>query len=248
MYTIVIIDDDKKASDNLKERIESFQQSGKCEFSIRIYSSGKKYLEENIDTDILFLDVEMPEMNGIEIAKEVRKKSKKTAILFCTNYQQFAINGYEVNAIGYMVKPVSDYSLTLNLTHALRYLEEIKESQNRKIQLKSFQGIIVLELKDILYVEVKKHNLFFHLTPDSNYQENPVKVRGSMDEISKPLYDFSFSKVGQSFLVNLSHIKKTRSDKILMEDGTELPLSRIYKPSFLEDFTQYLIRKGTIAL
>lgn len=248
MYHIVIIDDDEKASENLKEKIESYRQTTKCEFSIRTYTSGKEYLKENPDTDILFLDVEMPEMNGIEIAKEVRKKSKNTAILFCTNYQQFAINGYEVNALGYMVKPISDYAFALNLTHALKYINDLSETQNQKIQLKSFQGIIVLNLKDILYIEVRKHNLFFHLKADSTYQENPVKVRGSMDEISKSLSGFSFSKAGQSFLINLKHIKKTKSDKVIMQDGTEIPLSRIYKTSFLEDFGQYLIEKGTIVL
>ena len=190
----------------------------------------------------------MPEMNGIEIAKEVRKKSKNTAILFCTDYQQFAINGYEVNALGYMVKPVSDYAFTLNLTHALKYLNDLSETQNQKIQLKSFQGIIVLDLKDILYIEVRKHNLFFHLKADSTYPENPVKVRGSMDEISKSLSAFFFSKAGQSFLINIQHIKKAKSDKVIMEDGTEIPLSRIFKTSFLEDFSRYLIQKRTIVL
>ena len=248
MYRIAIIDDDEKALENLKEKIESYRQSTKCEFCIRTYTSGKEYLKEDPNTDILFLDIEMPEMNGIEIAKEVRKKSKNTAILFCTDYQQFAINGYEVNALGYMVKPVSDYAFTLNLTHALKYLNDLSETQNQKIQLKSFQGIIVLDLKDILYIEVRKHNLFFHLKADSTYPENPVKVRGSMDEISKSLSAFFFSKAGQSFLINIQHIKKAKSDKVIMEDGTEIPLSRIFKNSFLEDFSRYLIKKRTIVL
>jgi len=248
MYTLVIIDDDIKASENLKQKIESFQASRGCEFEIHIFTSGREYLKEEIQTDILFLDVEMPQMNGIEIAKEVRKKSQNTAILFCTNYQQFAINGYEVNAIGYMVKPISDYSLNLNLTHALKYLDDINETISRKLQLKSFQGIIVLELKDIQYIEVKKHNLYFHLISSSGYEENPVKVRGSMNDISKSLSGFSFSKAGQSFLINLCHIKKVKADKILIDDGTEIPLSRIFKNDFMEEFSQYLIRKGTIAL
>ena len=248
MYRIAIIDDDEKALENLKEKIESYRQSTKCEFCIRTYTSGKEYLKEDPNTDILFLDIEMPEMNGIEIAKEVRKKSKNTAILFCTDYQQFAINGYEVNALGYMVKPVSDYAFKLNLTHALKYLNDLSETQNQKIQLKSFQGIIVLDLKDILYIEVRKHNLFFHLKADSTYPENPAKVRGSMDEISKSLSAFFFSKAGQSFLINIQHIKKAKSDKVIMEDGTEIPLSRIFKNSFLEDFSRYLIQKRTIVL
>ena len=141
MYRIAIIDDDEKALENLKEKIESYRQSTKCEFCIRTYTSGKEYLKEDPNTDILFLDIEMPEMNGIEIAKEVRKKSKNTAILFCTDYQQFAINGYEVNALGYMVKPVSDYAFTLNLTHALKYLNDLSETQNQKIQLKNLASI-----------------------------------------------------------------------------------------------------------
>ena len=76
MYRIAIIDDDEKALENLKEKIESYRQSTKCEFCIRTYTSGKEYLKEDPNTDILFLDIEMPEMNGIEIAKKYVKNQR----------------------------------------------------------------------------------------------------------------------------------------------------------------------------
>ena len=124
MLYITLIDDDIKALTHLQAELNDYLKKQNIDFFIKTFQSGLDFLANPPVTDILFLDVEMPGMNGIDVAKEVRKTNSEMVILFCTNYRQFAINGYEVNALGYMVKPIEAYSLSTNMQHALLYLEE----------------------------------------------------------------------------------------------------------------------------
>ena len=248
MINLTVIDDDMKALTHLQAELNIYFKKHNIEFQIRTYQSGLDFLEERPVTDILFLDVEMPGMNGIEVAKKVRKNDTDMVILFCTNYRQFAINGYEVNALGYMVKPIETYSLSANLDHALTYLHEKKASQEKKIELHAYQSIIVLPLKDLVYIEVKKHNLFYFLKEDSEYPEKTLKVRGTMNNLYESLRNDNFEKCGNSFLVNLDCVLSVKGDMVTLKNKTTLPLSRLYKENFMSTFTRYLVKKGSIVL
>lgn len=248
MIEITIIDDDIDSIIKLEEAIKKYFSNLKYQININKYSSPEDFLNANITSDIYFLDVEMPKINGIELAHEIRKKEKNTIIFFCTNYTQFAINGYEVNALGYLVKPISDYSISKNLNHALDFLNEKEKKEKEKIQIHSYQGILVIPLVDIIYIEVKKHNLYFHLTPSSSFKDKDIKIRGTMDSLEKALNKSNFVKTGNSFLVNLEHVVSIKCNNVILNDKSNLILSRKFKKDFLEAMTEYLNKKETIIL
>ncbi len=248
MIHITLIDDDVEALTHLKAELNYYFAKKNLEISITTYQSGLDYLKEKPKTDILFLDVEMPQMNGLEVAKEVRKEDNDVVIFFCTNYRQFAINGYEVNALGYMVKPIENFSLSSNLDHALSYLKEKQKTREKKIELHAYQSIIIIPLKDLVYVEVKKHNLFYNLKEDCEYPEKTIKVRGTMNNLYEQLKNDNFEKCGNSFLVNLDCVLSVRGDMVTMKNYISLPLSRLYKDNFLSAFTKFLVKKGSIVL
>ena len=248
MLYITLIDDDIKALTHLQAELNDYLKKQNIDFFIKTFQSGLDFLANPPVTDILFLDVEMPGMNGIDVAKEVRKTNSEMVILFCTNYRQFAINGYEVNALGYMVKPIEAYSLSANMQHALLYLEEKKAALEKKIELHAYQSIIILPLKDLVYIEVKKHNLFYNLKDDSDYPEKVLKIRGTMNNIYESLRNDNFEKCGNSFLINLDYVVSVKGDVVTLKNKATLPLSRLYKENFMSVFTKYLVKKGSIVL
>ena len=248
MLHLTLIDDDIKALTHLQAELNRYFENQNIEYEIMTYQSGIDFLNESPATDILFLDVEMPGMNGIEVAKKVRQDNSDMVILFCTNYRQFAINGYEVNALGYMVKPIENYSLSANLTHAIEHLKEKQNFQEKKIELHAYQTIIILPLKDIVYIEIKKHNLFYYLREESEYPEKVLKIRGTMNNLYESLKQDNFEKCGNSFLVNLDCVLSVKGDMVTLKSKIVLPLSRLYKESFMATFTRYLIKKGSIVL
>ena len=248
MINVSIVDDDVNALSKLKQELTEFFKNKNLDVEIQTFSSGLDYLAQMPNTDILFLDVEMPSMNGIDVAKEIRKTNQDVLIFFCTIYQQFAINGYEVNALGYMVKPIKSYSLTTNLEHALQFLDRKKKDEEKKIELHTFQSIIVFPLSDLLYVEVKRHNLFYNLRKNSDYPEKQLKIRGTMNTLYSSLKNDNFEKCGNSFLINLEYVASVRGDIVILKDKTEVPLSRMYKDTFMSAFSRFLIKKGSIVL
>ncbi len=248
MLYISIVDDDPIALTRLQAELEIQLKQQKIDIVIKTFTSGITFLKERPYTDILFLDVEMPGMNGINVAKEIRKDNHNVIIFFCTIYHQFAINGYEVNALGYMVKPIDSYSLSVNLKHALTYLEEHRRSQEKKLELHAYQSIIIVPLSDLLYVEVKKHSLFYHLKEESEYPEKIIKIRGTMSNLYDSLKNDNFEKCGNSFLVNLEYVYSIKGESVILNNSISLPLSRIYKDVFMKRFTTFLVKKGSIVL
>ena len=116
MYKIAIVDDDKSASEKLKKMISEFGDSYGTELSADEFSDGESLLNsEFIAYDIIFLDIGMEGRNGLEVAKELRARDYKSLLIFCTNLEQYAINGYEVDAMGYLIKPVGEYAFNKNM-------------------------------------------------------------------------------------------------------------------------------------
>ena len=107
MVRIGIVDDEKEAREQLRAAIRRFEEEHQMEFAVQEYDSARAYLSDpHNDCDILYLDIDMPEMTGMELAERIRETNGEMILIFCTNLQQFALNGYSVSALGFLVKPV----------------------------------------------------------------------------------------------------------------------------------------------
>lgn len=228
---VALLDDNPDDRLLLKNYIQQYQQENSIQFSVFEFQSGLDLLEEYKDGfEVLFLDVEMPGMNGMEVAREIRKIDEAVGIIFVTNMAQYAINGYEVNAIDFMLKPIGYYNFVEKLKKAYQYSEKRIE---KELLLTGEDGMIRLKLSEIHYIEKDKNYLIYHTT------KGEFAERGTMQMIRQKFEPLSFAECMTGCMVNLRHVQKVGRDTVFLET-IELPMSRRMKKEFIQNFAAYI--------
>ena len=228
---IAIVDDAEKDALLLKRYIEKYSTEKKQTFKIYIYMNGLDFLNEiEKNFDIIFMDIEMPHINGIETAKKLREIDETAILIFITNMAQYAIHGYEVNAIEFMVKPVGYYNFSDKMSKALKF---VKRDTEKVILLKNEETLVKIPISNIYYLEKDKNYIIFHT------QKGDYKERGSMTQMEEKLKETRFSKCIAGCLVNLQYVSKISKDEVFVNNIC-LPISRKQKKQFVKDFTDFL--------
>ena len=248
MVKIGIIDDEKEAREQLREELARFESEYGLKFSVCEFDGAAAYLsDEGAACDIIFLDIDMPQMTGMELAERIRQADHEVIIIFCTNLQQFALNGYSVSALGFLVKPVQWYSFHMYLDRALKLIDrrthQWEKQEARKIVVKDGLLSKVIDTADIKYVEVRQHYLLYNIGDKRTGQGAVIKTRGSMQDIAGILSPWGFVRCSSSFLVNLSWITAVSRMNIYLGEEV-LPIGRTYKDSFTREFSKFLAKKG----
>lgn len=178
------------------------------------------------------MDIELPDGNGMEIAEKVRSYDSRVVIIFVTNMAQFAIDGYGVGALDYILKPLKETSFQAKLARAI---EAAKRNETQKFSFNSGRKQVVLSVDEIEYVEVSGHDLSVY-TAQTCY-----KTRGSLNTIeADPKFRY-FARCSNYCLVNLSKISAVDHDIVYLGKKT-LFITRTKRNSFLSSFTEYLGR------
>ena len=225
---IAVIEDDPADRQQLKNYLNRYGAEKDLKIEISEFVSGEEFLRSGKSCEILFLDIEMPGRNGIEIAKELRRKGNRAVIVLVTNMVQYAIHGYEVKAADYIVKPVSYPQLFLKMPD---FISQIRRSQ-KKLTVKTKEGMLRLSTQKIIYIESFGHDLIVHLSGQNEECPGPLK------KIEEELSGYGFVKCSQSCLVNMAYVDGVFQDTI-NAGGNTLPLSRREKKNFLLAFTKY---------
>lgn len=232
MIKAAVVDDSREDAGQLLAYLEQFQAEHGAEIQTTVYYASFDFLEDyHGQFDVVFLDIEMPGSNGLEAAREIRSKDEAVGLIFVTSMAQYAIEGYEVNAIDFMVKPVGYYNFSLKLEKALRFC------QNRKtpdILISSRDGIRRICVSDILYIEKNRDNLIFHT------REEVFEERGSIKAMKEKLAGLPFEECTSGCLVNLSCVKRVGKDSVSLTGSVELPLSRRQKRPFTQEYINYV--------
>lgn len=181
--------------------------------------------------DLVFLDIEMSEMDGITLAKRLRKLHNDVPIIFLTSHIEFALEGYEVNALRYLTKPVNVSKLQEVLSYTLRQIQE-----QRVIWVKSDLCDKKIPVKDILYMEAQNQNILISTTTDT------YSVRYNLSDYEKELQQDDFFRIHRGYLVSLGHIKSIGQGEVLLNDGTSLPVSRTKEKALKDALMQYIRR------
>lgn len=228
---IAVVDDNLKDGGRLKQYIEKYALEHEKKFEVFLYANGLDFLDDmGRNFDIVFMDIEMPHLDGIETARKMRETDDTTILIFITNLAQYAIHGYEVNAIEFMVKPVGYYNFSDKMTKALKYLRRNDE----KIMLfKNSDVITKIPISRILYLEKDKNYIIFH-TEQGDYRE-----RGSMGEMEEKLSGMGFSKCIAGCLVNLRYVSRMEKDVVWLKN-ISLPVSRTQRKLFAKEFVDFL--------
>lgn len=231
MKRIVIVEDSPLDSENLEKCVRQFFESISEEVTITKFNNGFDALDYySGHEDIVFLDIDLPQMNGIELAKRIRDRDSSVIIIFCSNLANYALKGYEVSALDYIVKPFN-YS---NIEHRLKRALNVKtDNTDNKIILKiSSTENMVCACNDIEYIEKEGNYLIFHV------KKKEYKVRGSLKEYEELLPENTFASPVKGIYVNLSFVEKTTQNTVELK-RTTLPLARQKKKAFISALFSY---------
>lgn len=217
-YKIAICDDDISQVDFLESILTPWLKINNILADIKKYSSAKSFLfdyESEKDFDILLLDIEMPEINGIKLAKTVRKENHSLQIIFITGFYDYFSDGFDVSALHYLIKPVDEGKLFPVLDKAINNLKY----RQRSVLINTQDADIKIPLSDIIYIEAE--NVFINIhTVNGVY-----RTRTPLTKFYENLDD-SFLKVHRSFIVSLSYVKKITKKDLTLISGDIVPISR----------------------
>lgn len=232
---IAIADDEQVYIDQLAAYLRQYAAEKKIDLQLETFLDGAQLLNGYTRRfDILLLDIEMKELNGMETARNVRAQDSDVVIVFITNMAQYAINGYEVGALDYILKPISYYTFSLRLERAL---SRVVKRQPEEILLNLPEGMQRIKISDILYIDVQKHTICYHTLT------GVFSVRGSLASVQETLAGCPFVRCNHWYLVNLGHVSGIRGNLALV-GKEELEISRRQKTAFLSALTDYMGMKA----
>lgn len=238
IFKVAIVEDNPVGADNLKEMFTRYGKEAEVLFNLTVFDRVEKMLDYRRGCfDLVMMDIDLPGMNGMEGARRLREADSMVTIIFVTNLAQFAVKGYEVSALDFLVKPVSYKNFSVKLSRAVSVM---RTRQDKKIVVCGKTEKNCIGVHDILYVEVRGHQLCFHKTDGSC-----VEVTGTLSALEKELHDFGFSLCNSCYLVNLKYVIKIDTLSVTLADGTKLQTSVRKRKSFLDEFTTFLGSGGT---
>ena len=228
---IALVDDDQRDRTQLRTYISDYLREEGVDCEIREFENALVFLAEYAFTfDLIVMDIDMPELSGIEAARQLRERDAHVTLMFVTNMPQYALEGYAVEAVDYLLKPLSYPDFRLKMQKARRY---IARNADLPLALSTAEGVFRCNVSDVLYVESKLHYLYYHTA------EQTIRVRGKLSEVADTLLPYHFARPGESYLVNLRHLKAIEGNEILVGND-HLPLSRRRKAEFVSAFTRFM--------
>lgn len=217
LVNIVICENDKNDQEFVKDKVVEILDDLDIEYEIKVYNSGDDLLEGyDKYTDIILLDIQMDGLDGMETARKIREFDDNVEIIFITSFVEYALEGYEVNAYRYLLKPVKDENLMTSLINCLNDRNFVK----RSIVIKEGDTRIKISLKDIMYIEVQGNDITVHTLKDT------YRTKGTMSNFETEINSDMFVRCHKSYLVNLEYIKSIKRYTSILVNDEEVPLSR----------------------
>lgn len=214
---IGICDDDPAQVTLTETPTASWAKENGHSIKIKTYKDAESFLfdfEEENDFDILLLDIEMGDMNGVTLAKNIRKKSETVQIIFITDYSDYISDGYDVAALHYLMKPLKAEKLFEVLNRAAVKIKKDEKTLTVRTEEETFR----IPIREIKYIDVCKNDITIHAKRD-------ITVRKTLSEIEKEL-DGRFFRTGRQSIINLDYVRRTTKNSVTLAGGDEVPLPR----------------------
>lgn len=231
MYHIAIVEDEAAFRTQLQEYLKQYQKEQNVSIKVSMFGDGAEILEDYQQIyDVILLDIEMPKINGMEAAGRIRQVDSDVVLMFITNMASYAIRGYEVGALDFVMKPITYYTFSMKLTRALK---RVRQKNQQQILLNVCDGVKKFGIQQIFYVEVQNRMLHYHT------DEGEFVVRGTMQSVEQMLEPYPFIKCNHWYIVNLMHVSEVKKNVVVV-GGYELEISRRNRTAFLKALTEYV--------
>ncbi len=231
MLRIAVVDDEASMRDQLCGYVRQYAEESHLAVEVTPFADGAEIaMPYKPGFDIILLDVDMPLLGGMSAAERIREQDKNVVLVFVTNMAQCAIHGYEVDALDFVVKPVTYAPFSMRLARAVK---RARRRADMTVSLQTNDGLQILSVSDILWIETVDHAVICHTKTDS------FVVKSSLQNAEKLLAGHGFARCNKCYLVNLRHVQGLRGEAVLV-DGVELELSRRQKAAFTQAMLEYV--------
>lgn len=217
MYKFAVCDDEQADAAYVEKLLDAWGRARGYEMETTVFPSAESFLfayEEQKDFDVLLLDIEMGEMSGIELAGRVRERDRSVQIVFITGYMEYIAQGYDVEALHYLLKPVTADKFAAVLDRAVRHIG----ARERALLLQMAEETVRVPLCEIRWLEVRKNYVTVH-------GEAAYSIKRTLRSIEEEL-DERFFRPHRSFVVNMEYVKRITKTEAVLKDGTGVPLTR----------------------
>ncbi len=225
---IAVCDDEEVMTRKVAQWIREWNPAAE----VHCFSSGEELLEHYRDYQAVFLDIDMGGINGIETGRRIRKIDKKTKIVYLTAYRDYAAGAFGVHAFQYLLKPVSKKAVHHVLEEIFSYMEQMKPSPILDFQTAG--GLVCIPADEIYFFEYENRRIRM-VTAEEEYL-----MSGRIGSVAGRMESFGFSVPHQSFVVNMLHVKNVKNQRIVLDNGMEIPLSQKKQKTWKQELTAYL--------
>lgn len=231
MYRVAIVEDVPSDSAQLQKHLTRYQDEHGVEFETQAFGNGLSFIVDYKPVyDVILMDIELPRMNGIEVARKLRETDEDVSLIFVTGMAKYAIEGYSVRALDFILKPVEYTDFSLKLKKALEHRDRFRKNE---LILNAANRMHRLRIDDIYYVEVMNHTLVYHT------RQGDIAERGVIKDREHLLEQYGFARCNNSFLVNLRYVQSMTAGTIVIQNRS-IPIGRTKKKEFLRRLTEFM--------
>ena len=226
-----IVEDESAEAERLSAMLGRYGEERGLVFNKRVFTLASDFLADYTgDYDVVFMDIQLPDLDGMSAAKRLRETDGSVVLVFVTNMSQYAINGYEVNAADFVVKPLIYESFALKLD---RIFERIAKLAETVLPVKTAGGMVTLAASNIKYIEVMGHELIYHTT------RGEYRSYGSLCKVEKRLEEARFVRCNNYYLVNPRYVESVGAGSTVV-GGDELSVSYARRKAYRKAIAEYL--------
>lgn len=226
---IALCEDETDSRCGLARLIQSFCEARELAVEIDAFSCGEDFLASAREYDIVFMDVYLTGMSGVEAVKRLHGAASRQ-IVFTTSSREHAIEAFGLNAAHYLVKPLTAQAVAQAME---RCLDRLGKNPGKYLLVKTERGIIPVPMEQIVYIEVSNKLSTIHTT------KNDLQTYTSLDALFEQL-DGSFLRAQRSYVVNMNFIESISADRVVLRDGTQIPLSRSNRAELKGQYQKFL--------
>ena len=232
MISVAMVEDHPETAKRLQAFVDRYAKEKKVDLRISHFSCSEDLFPTlSNNYGLILMDIQLTGMDGMSAAKKLREEGYGTPLIFITSLAQYAVHGYDVDALDFIVKPVSYYQFAMKMDKAYR---KISRNLNVNLTISVDRSLCVISSSDLYYVETAHHDLLFHTIKQT------YRSRGSLSNIEMQLSKAHYLRINTCYFINMEYISSLNGSSITMANGDELFISRARRKDVLSTIAQFL--------